>query len=56
MQRVITPREMGQVLNYLEEKTIKMMEEVLHLLKKDEEVPDKIFYSMLFSLITLDLK
>ena len=56
VKRVITSGEMGQVLDYPEDKTIKMMEEILHLLTKNEEVPMKIVYGILFSLWTLDLK
>lgn len=44
------------VLDYPEGMTHKMMEEILHLLTKEEEIPSKIICSTLFSLITLDLE
>ena len=47
---------MGQVLDYPEENTNKMLEEVLHLLTKDKEVPNKIIYRTLFSFTTLNSK
>ena len=53
IQRVITPREMGQVLDYPEEKMHKITEGVLSLLINDEHFPGKIVYITLLSLITI---
>ena len=53
VKRSITSREMGRVLDYPEERTIKMTEELLHLLTQNEQIPGKIVYSSLFSISSL---
>ena len=56
VKRVITSNKMGQVLDYPEDKTLKLTEGILCLLTKNEEVPGKVVYRTLFSLLTLDKK
>ena len=53
VKRSITSREMGRVLDYPEERTTKMTEELLHLLTQNERIPGKIVYSSLFSILSL---
>ena len=53
VQRSITSREMGRVLDYPEEITFKMMEEMLHFLTQNEGVTGKIVYRSLFSISSI---
>ena len=50
----MTPRELGRVLDYPEERIQEMTEEQLSLLTTNEEIPGKILYSALFSVSTLE--
>ena len=50
IKRLITPAEMGRVLDYPGERTRRMTDEQLLFLTKNEEVPGKIIYSALFSI------
>lgn len=50
VQRKITPKEMGRVLDYQEDKQSEITEDQIDLLTKNEETPGEIIYSALFSL------